>query len=373
MKKLIYLFMASMLVFTTACDPMEDIHDALDAQESVISGEVEFAMSDDDYDFLGLGYGTFNSEEDAKAMIPDLLADKYPVWGDGSLANVSFQIYAPKRDERSLEIYTVSTADYDSYDDTAQYNNFDDMDQVYRLLDDLYPSPADRLLVSLTYKFYSGSVSTLNNGFLYVSGEWNFVQGFTADEYEAMGEGYPNFSSEDEADAKIPVFLKDKFKYSDKSAGDIEAIMYKLYVGGGVTESYVKYFIFDGANWSAYNNEVTGTVKFGHDGNAWVPDNTIKYTLTGADITIMTNALGASYPGPTSNVAQYGSFDRREGSGNYWSDDMLVEGFNFVLDNLNPSAQEGQKYVVTYIVYTGATGNEDMKLIKSGGSWILNN
>ena len=37
--------------------------------------------------------------------------------------------------------------------------------------------------------------------------------GFTAEEYATMGEGYSNFSSEDEALAKIPVFLLEKFRY----------------------------------------------------------------------------------------------------------------------------------------------------------------
>jgi hypothetical protein len=357
MKKLIYLFMASVLVLTTACDPMEDIHAVIDAQEQVITGEVNFTMSDDDYDFLDLGYGNFNSVEDAKSMIPDLLFEKYPVWGDGSLATVSFNVYAPKKDERSLEIYTVSTADYDSYEDTSRYNNFDSAYQIYRLLDDLYPAPADRLLVSLTYKFYDGGVSTLNNGFLFLNGEWNFIQGFTDDEYQMMGEGYPNFSSESEADIKIPVFLKDKFKFDGKSAGDIEAIMYKLYVGGGVTESYVKYFIYDGSDWSEYGNEISETVKFGHDGSTWVPDNTIKYVLTAADYELVGNG-------------RYGNFDVRAGKDEETVEARLAK-INTILLNNFPGMAEGQKFTVIYNVYSGAAEVWEMKVILSGGSYVL--
>lgn len=362
MKKFIYLFMVLGLVFT-ACDPMEDIHDAIDAQNEIITGEVVFEMSDDDYDFLERGYGNFDSVDDAKLMIPDLLSDKYPVWGEGSLATVSFNVYAPQSTERSLEIYTVSTDDYDAYDDTANYNNFDDMDQVYRILNDLYPSPANRLLVSLTYKFYNGGVSTLNNGFLYLNGEWNFVQGFSGDEYAAMGEGYPNFSSENEADVKIPIFLKDKFKYDNKSAGDIEAIMYKLYVGGGVTESYVKYFIFDGSDWSEYGNEITEAVKFGHDGSVWVPDNTIKYTLTQADY----DSLGTEYGDP----GYYNNFDVREGNDNYESPESILAYINIVLSNNFPGMAEGQKFTVLYDVYSGAAEVWEMKVVLSGGVYVL--
>ena len=95
MKKLFYLLMVLGLVTTTACDPMEDIHDVIDAEKEIIVGEVAFELSDDDYDDLDLSYGNFSSIDDAKTMIPSLLMDKYPVWGDGSLATVTFKWYNP--------------------------------------------------------------------------------------------------------------------------------------------------------------------------------------------------------------------------------------------------------------------------------------
>ena len=237
----------------------------------------------------------------------------------------------------------------------------------------------------MTYDFFSGTTNELNNGFLYLDGEWQFVQGFTDAEYEIMGEGFPNFSSEDEADVKIPIFLLDKFKFDGKEAGDIEAIMYKLFVtdvddidGDGsttdrTTYSFVKYFIFDGSAWAVYNNVIQESLQFGHDGNTWVPDNTIRYTLTSADISFISSTFISIYPGPADNVGFFGSFDRRSGSSNFWNEDMLLEAFNAVLDNINPGAEEGQKYVLTYIIFNGSTTNETMSVIKSGGVWIYNN
>ena len=130
-------------------------------------------------------------------------------------------MYSPKYDEKSLEVYTVTAADY--ADNGHHYGNFSKSSHISDFLDIKYPDPANRLLVSLTYKYYSGSVSTLNNGFLYVNGPWEMATGILMMNITAMGEGYSNFSSEDEALTKIPVFLTDKFKYVDKSAGDIEA------------------------------------------------------------------------------------------------------------------------------------------------------
>lgn len=358
MKKLIYLFMALALVVTTACDPMEDIYEVIDAQEEIISGDATFTLSDDDYDELGRSYGNFDSVDQAKSMIPGLLSNKFPVWGGGSLAVVTFDIYAPRKDERSLDVYTVTTADYDSQGGSvAQYNNFSSMNHIITFLDSKYTDPDNRLLVSLTYKYYSGGVQTLNNGFLYLNGAWEFIQGFTGDEYEAMGESYPNFSSEDEAETKIPVFLLDKFKYETKNAGAIEAIMYKIYVGGGVTESYVKYFIFDGSGWSVYSNVVQETVKFGHDGSTWVPDNTIKYTLTGADYDLVGNGY-------------YQNFDVRAGKDEETVEARLAK-INTILLNNFPGMAEGQKFIVSYNVYSGAAEVWEMKVILSGGEYIL--
>lgn len=384
MKNLVYLFAFIMGLSLISCEPMEDIHADIDAQPDVISGDVSFTMSDDDYDALELGYGNFNNVADAKSMIPGLLSDKYPVWGAGSSALVTFNIYAPLRTERSLEVYTVTTADYDANPDTAKYNNFDEMSQIYDFLDTKYPDPSSRLLVSLTYKFYDGSLSTLNNGFLYNDGGWNFIQGFTDDEYEEMGEGYSNFSSEDEAEEKIPLYLKEKYFFKNRDVGAIENIMYKLYVtdeddvdGDGKTNdkttySYVSYFIYDGADWAPYSNEVQETVQFGHDGEKWVPDNTIKYRLTSADIALISSSFMSKYPGPADNVGFFGSFDRRSGSSNYWSDEMLLEAFNVLLDNNDASAEDGQKYVLTYVIYNGSTVDESMSVIKENGVWVLN-
>lgn len=373
MKKIVYLLAILGLAFT-GCEPLEDINaeiDALNATTDFISGDVVFALSDEDYEDLDISYGNFNSIEDAKTMIPGLLADKYPVWGNGSSALVTFAIYEPKRNEKSLIIYEVTTEDYDANPDTEEYDNFDEDDQIYEFLNTKYPDPEDRVLVSLTYKFYNGGLKTLNDGFLYTDGEWVFIQGFTEDEYEAMGEGFPNFSYEDEAFAKIPIFLKDKFKYDNKSAGDVEGFMYKLYVDG-VTESYVVYFAYDGSYWSKYENVVNQTIQFGHDGTVWVPDNTIKYTLAGSDYVFIGESLADTYPDPAGSAENYSNFDRREGNDNYWSNDMLVEAMGVLLNNIDASAAEGQKYVLSFDIYNGAAGIEELSVIKTDGEWVLN-
>ena len=55
----------------------------------------------------------------------------------------------------------------------------------------------------------------------------------------------------------------------------------------------------------------------------------------------------------------------------YWSDDMILEAMNLLLDELNPSAEEGQKYAVTFDIYNGSNTTETFLLIKTDGVWVL--
>lgn len=367
MKKIIYL-MVVLGVALTGCNPMEDIYNDIDAQEDPIVGDASFTLSDEDYDDLELNFGNFNSEADAKTMLPSFLADKYPVWGKGSSAAVTFKIYSPI-DTYSENVYELSDAEHNAITGKS-FGNFDRDYHVFDYLEATYPTPAEDDFVSLRYRYYSGGESTLTDGFYYKDGEWNKATGFTEEQYAAMGEGFPNFSSHDEAELKTPIALLDVYKFDPKSAGDVVVTMYELYKGGGVTKSYTKNYIFDGTSWSIYNNEAEATVKFGHDGSTWVPDNTIKYTFTGDDVSFISNALIGTYPGPADNVGFFGSFDRRDSSSNYWSDAMLLEAFNVLLDNKDASAAEGQKYVLTFIIYNGATTTETKSVIKTGGVWV---
>jgi len=355
MKKIFYIVMVLGLALTS-CDPMEDINAEVDAQQNIITGEVDMTLSDDDYDDLELSFGNFNSIDDAKTMIPGLLTKKYPVWGDGSLATVTFKWYN-KVKTFSKNIYVLSDEEHNDITGNT-YGNFDRDYHIFNYLEAKYPSPAEGDFYSLRYRFYSGGESTLTDGFYYDGAEWHKIVGFTPDQYNAMGESFPNFSSHDEAEAKTPVALLDVFKFNPKEAGEIVQTMYELYKGGGVTKSYTANYVFDGTAWSKYNNVANETIKFGHDGTTWVPDNTIKYTLTAADYELVGNG-------------NYGNFDVRSGK-NEETIETRVAKINTILLNNFPSDAEGQKYVVFYNIYNGANGVWSTKVIKSGAEYILN-
>ncbi len=120
--------------------------------------------------------------------------------------------------------------------------------------------------------------------------------------------------------------------------------------------SFVTYVIYDGTTWSNYDNIINETVKFGHNGTNWVPDNTIKYTLTGADYTLVGNG-------------RYGNFDVRAGKAEE-DESVRITKISTILLNNFPNDAEGQKYIVSYNIYNGANGIWQLAVIKTGGAYV---
>ena len=78
MKKLVYLSIA-MLFFLMACEPMEDIHEEIDAIDNPVVGEEEYTLTADDYESLELEGDFFETEDQAKTInevINDMTSDK---------------------------------------------------------------------------------------------------------------------------------------------------------------------------------------------------------------------------------------------------------------------------------------------------------
>ena len=195
-------------------------------------------------------------------------------------------------------------------------------------------------------------------------GDWEFPYTFTRANFDTFGFRFPNFSSSNVF--ILDIFLEDLFPFAQ--AGDVATVQYDFFAGGTSTK-YGK-SVFDGNKWNLTPDVIETAFQYGFEDGVWLPDNTINYMLADSDITLISNAFIDIYPGPADNVGFFGSFDRRSGSSNFWNDDMLLEAFNVLLDARDPGAEEGQKYALTYIVFTGSTGNETQSVIKTNGVWV---
>jgi len=200
------------------------------------------------------------------------------------------------------------------------------------------------------------------------NGDWEFPYTFTRTDYDSFGFRFPNFGSSDLY--ILDIFLEDLFPFAQ--AGDVATVQYDFFAGG--TSTKYGQSIFDGDNWKLTPDVIETSFQYGFEDGEWLPDNTINYMLLSADIDLISNTFinTPGFEGPADNVGFFGSFDRRSGSGNFWSDEMLLEAFNVLLDTRDPSAAEGQKYALTFVVFTGSTGNETKNVIKTDGVWVYN-
>ena len=221
----------------------------------------------------------------------------------------------------------------------------------------------------------SGDNVTESLYYSYADGEWNDIDDtryLSREDYDSMGEssGQPgrfnNFSSSVLPENFLPVFLDIKYPFAQQE--DELFIVYRFFEGGDLgTVTKGNLYTKSGANWVPS----ISTLQFGFDNGIWVPDNTIKHTFTSADIAFISNAFIAvpGFEGPADNMGFFGSFDRRSSSSNFWSDEMLLQAFNALLENGNFVTDEGQKYVLTYVIFNGSTVDESMSVIKTGGVW----
>ena len=190
--------------------------------------------------------------------------------------------------------------------------------------------------------------------------------GITDEDFASMN--IESFGSSIQPDDYLPTFLGIKYPYAQEGDNMDIGYTYDSSSSGLGTRGNL-YTVIDGI-WVGYESTISTSLQFGHDGDSWVPDNTIRYTFDGADVSFISSAFETIYPGPADNVGFFGSFDRRSGSSNFWSDDMLLEAFNALLESGGFVTDEGQKYVLTYVIYNGSTTDETKNVIKTGGVWV---
>ena len=216
--------------------------------------------------------------------------------------------------------------------------------------------------------------------YMYSDGEWELAENayyLSSADFDSMGEGsgqpgrFDNFSSSVSPNNYLPAFLAINFPYGQEEEELI--VTYAYYSSSSGAQVRGNLYTFTDGAWMAHQSTISTSLQFGHDGTQWVPDNTIRYTLVDADYSNVASTL-LTTPGfedAAGNLDNYGNFNRT-GSGTSWSDEMMITAMGVVLDAIDPSAEDGQKYITTYNIYDGSSGTEERSLIKEAGVWIEN-
>lgn len=218
----------------------------------------------------------------------------------------------------------------------------------------------------------TGPSTTNTNYYKFDGSSWNLVDDvyyLTSADYDSMGTGsgqpgqYNNFSGSTSASNYLPQFLSIKYPFAQEE--DEIFITYKYY-GGSAVGTVIKgnLYTFTNGSWSPN----VSSLQFGYENGVWVPDNTIRYTLTNPDYEYIGNTLASDseYADIVGTLIDYHDYDYN------WTSTQVTYSLTLFLDYLDPSAAEGQKYQVTYLLYDNGLQVLTEGFIKEGGEWIAN-
>ena len=327
MKYLNILSIIIVLAIIQACNPLETEIEELDIPTTVVA-DLDITLVDDDYDFVEKNFGTFDDEDEAKLLIPSILTENYPQLGAGASAIVNYDIYDPIRINEELEIELTA----DDYDALGQsFGTLSSEGDIIDAVEYKHPNPGGNDLVTLTYEWYCGGCpdeGTLTSKVTNYEGKWYNAYVPSSEDYTLMGQSFPNFDSRTAARENIATFLGLSYLFDE--AGTIRTSVFTYtFVDDDDVRQFVDFmavFQFDGRAWQPFQDVVQQSLQLGHDGSTWVPDNTIKYTLTGSDYGAIAAASAGSNPGGSSSMANFGNFDV-----GLWDDDQTLR---FIGDRL---------------------------------------
>jgi hypothetical protein len=379
----------------------------------------EYTLTDADYDLVGNGrFDNFDiregrAEEDLevrRAKIQTILLNNFPDADFGIKFRVTYEVFDGSSKDLELLVQleenptdpnktTTYTLDNDDYAliGNGQFNNFDIRDsspeadvevrrgKIEEILRNNYPNAVAGDFYVITYDTFDGvgrpvltmiiqfdgtnynifdvkiyaeyefTLESTTNRFV-LTDEWDAPITFTSEEYELMGGSgrFSNFSgSTDEAERKIKIYMKTLYPFA--AADDFVAVQYDFFSGG--VSSINLNLTFDGTNWVAISETTDIILQFGHDGVTWVPDNTIKYTLTAADYELVGNG-------------NFQNFDVRSGRDEE-TIEVRLDKINTILLNNFPQYGLDQKFSVSYNVWEPGDAVYIMNVINNGTEYVL--
>ncbi|MEE9348639.1 MAG: choice-of-anchor J domain-containing protein [Flavobacteriaceae bacterium] len=223
----------------------------------------------------------------------------------------------------------------------------------------------------------TGDTANYGTHYVYTGGDWEKADEayyLSSVDFDSMGEGYQqpgqydNFGSSVRPENYLPAFLNISYPFAQDE--DELFVIYPYYSSSSGAQTRGNLYTFTDGAWIGHESTIATTLQFGHDGSTWVPDNTIRYTLDrGADYDYMAAQLAgnADYDGLLGNLETYDDFDYN------WSDAQIVFALDLFLNHHDPTAEEGQKYILTYVVYDGGESDHTKNFIKTAGEWVVNN
>ncbi len=396
MKKILYIL--GLLLLVLSCEePLEDAFKEVDEfnkqeeanrlEDERINGSEQldtiFELTDEDYESIdpadddAIGrFKNFSSIEQASEKLVPFLKSKFPTFKDNSSAEVTFKLFSPQlRLSNNTISYTVTNDDYESQGGSvASFRNFSSEDQIVTFLKERFDEARFGDLINLTYNFFNGSLETLENKFVFSrNGEWIAPKSLDEEDYEALGQNFPNFSDEEVAEELIAKLLKRETFLEE--AGDTKSVLYTFTFFSDDRRQFedrILNYTFDGNTWEVPSTIQTGTLPFFLKNRVWKSGAITKYTFASDDYNFVASELmsDSDLEDEVGNLSRFGNFNRQDGDTN-WDNEELLKGFTIALNNKFPDAESETQFEITIDVWVGSNATESFNLTKqTDGSFI---
>lgn len=314
---------------------------------------------------------TIDDDADAENYIPIILNAEYSRLGDGSTAAVTYTksaLYFKLKDSVLTDVaYTLTNADYLLLPGN-KYADFS-IAQALAWLPYKYPTPVNNQLVLLNFTVYPATtVPPPPYSFLYLNGAWKQIYTIQPAQYTSIGLGkYDQFTSANDAKqvSYLSALLKADITIQDTvQKGDVVYVSFGYYNSGDFQR--VLPLVYDGNNYIA-PSVTSGTLNFIKKSGSWIfvqPLPVVNYTLTAADITLISNStFGTS--ALRSNLASYGDFETS------WAKADLQGAFIACLTVDITAPQTNTIYKVHYKLYSGgADVDTTLSFEWDGSKWV---
>ena len=282
MKFLNILSLIIALAIIQGCNPLETEIDEL-AIPTTVAADLDYTLTGDDYDFVEKSFGNFGSEDEAKELIPSILKENWPQFGNGASALVHYDIFDPIRINDEIDS-TLTDEDYVALE--QDFGTLSSQGDIFDAVEYVHATPGENDVVTLTYEWFCFGCpdqGTQTSKLTYYDGRWYNAYVPTTEDYTFMGQSFPNFDSRSTGKNRIAKLLDTRYLFDD--AGTIRtSVFVYTFVDDDDERQFVDFmavFQYDGEVWQPYQDVIQQSLQLGHDGSTWVPDNTIKYSLTG--------------------------------------------------------------------------------------------
>lgn len=302
------------------------------------------------------------------------LGDTYPGPAGNADQFSSFDIVADSdnfwSEEMILEAANVVLSE--NFPDAAEGSQFDVTYRIYNG-DGTADAMASYVLSDGKYEAYEADISTVMTTSVFARGNDTWAVPIelpeVTEEFDIYQEEFEQensyFSNEGVAGFYIGRWLEPRYPYAQE--GDFISVKFDY------SRDRTRYasFVYTDREWEYIPTVIPYTLQFGYEDTGWVVDNTIVYVLTDSDYEYIEAQLIDKYPGPADSAGWFKNFDRRPGNANQWTDAMILEAMNLLLNGkVAPDAEEGQKYLLVFDIYNGTNTTEQFHLIKTDGEWV---